>query len=82
MAVVKLDKKEKIGAENYTNKILKNTPIGKYLYKMRAKDIESLRIKFIGVYYLAKREIPIADFPNFITLNKKNNVKNVGKSCY
>ena len=29
-------------------------PIGKSFYKMRAKDIESLRIKFNEVYYLAK----------------------------
>ena len=59
---------------------MKNTPIGKSFYKMLAKDIESRRIKFNDVNFLAKREIPFAVFPDLITLNKKNYVKNVGKS--
>ena len=43
--------------------------IGKSFYKMRAKDIKSLRIKFNNVYYLAKRETPFTDFLDLITLN-------------
>ena len=37
-------------------------------------------MKFNSCYYLAKRERPFANYPHLLELQKKNDVKQIGKS--
>ena len=43
--------------------------------KMGEKDLETLGICFNSAYYLVKQERPFSDYPNFITLQHKNDIK-------
>ena len=59
----------------FKEKVVKDTPIGKGLTKMGEKDLETERICFNFAYYLVKQECPFSDYPNLITLQHKNGIK-------
>lgn len=71
-----LELRETLGGAAFNEKVVKETPIGKGLSKMAKKDLETLRICFNSVYYLVKQERPFSDYPNLISLQHKNGVKN------
>ena len=70
-----LEQKIQLGAMGFKEKVVKDTPIGRGLTKMREKDLETLRICFNSAYYLLKQEHPLSDYPNLITLQHENGIK-------
>ena len=71
----KLEQKRQLGAVEFKEKVVKDTPIGRGLTKMGEKDLETLRICFNSAYYLVKQERSFRDYPNLINLQHKNGIK-------
>ena len=70
-----VDMKENLGATKFNEKIVESSPIGPGLAKMAESDKEKMRVCFNTVYYLAKLERPFGDFPQLLSLQQKNGVK-------
>ena len=70
-----LEEKRQLGVVGFSEKVVKNTPIGRGLTKMEEKDLETLRICFNLAYYLVKQERPFSDYANLITLQHENGIK-------
>ena len=66
--------KKQLGSEQYTENVMKNTPIGKSMMKMAEHSKEVLRMRFNTAYYLAKNEKPFSDYPDLLALQEKNGV--------
>lgn len=75
LMAVDLDMKESLGASRFNEKIVESSPIGQGLAKMAESDKETMRVCFNTVYYLAKLERPFSDFPQLLSLQQKNGVK-------
>ena len=54
---------------------MESSPIGQGLAKMAESDKETMRVCFNTVYYLAKLERPFSNFPQLLSLQQKNGVK-------
>ena len=76
-AAKKLSLQSALGASNYHEEVVRNTPIGRGLRKMHEKDKESLIIKFNTAYYLAKKERPFSDYEDLLKLQIKNKVPGI-----
>ena len=65
-------KQEELGAKNFVQHIIEETPIGRGMARMNEKDKESLNIHFNSAYYLGKHERPFTDYPALLDLQEKN----------
>ena len=70
-----LEQKRQLGAVEFKEKVMKDTPIRRGLTKLGEKDLETLRICFNSAYHLVKQERPFSDYPDLITLQHKNGIK-------
>ena len=60
--------------------MIEKTLIGHDLKKMCTDDRKALEYKFNSAYYLALKERPFTDFPELLTLQEKNGIKNICKA--
>ena len=60
--------------------MIEKTLIGHDLKKMCTDDRKALEHKFNSAYYLALKERPFTDFPELLTLQEKNGIKNIDKA--
>ena len=56
-------KRKNLGIENYTEKVIDETPIGKGLKRMGTDYKKALVIKLNTAYYLVKNERPFSNYP-------------------
>ena len=77
---VELGIKRNLGDASYTLEIIEKTPTGHGLKRMYRDDRKHLEYKFNSAYYLALKERPFTDFPELLTLQEKNGIKNIGKA--
>ena len=73
-------KQEELGAKNFVQHVVEETPIGRGIARMNEKDKESLSIRFDSAYYLGKRERPFTDYPALLDLQEKNGVLKFNES--
>ena len=70
-----LEQRKTLGGAELNDIVVKSTPIGRGLLKIAENDLEKLRTCFNSADYLVKQEWPFSNYPNLISLQQKNGVK-------
>ena len=77
---IDLKKRAELGASDYNNHVLQNTPIGHAFTRIAEDDRDILRVCFNTAYCLAKKERPFSDDQEHLNFQFKNGIKEF--RCY
>ena len=72
-----LHTKSEMGAEAYQQNVVNVALIFQGIVKMKEKYRDSMAIKLISAYYLAKMERPFGDYNNLLKLQIKNKITGI-----